>query len=620
MNQHLFIEIISIASLAFAIAMGSIPFAIVIGRKLGLVAHPAALPKGAEPTVEFGGAPIMGAILITLAAFHQLPYWIVLGASGLLLLGILDDAIELRPYQKFICQTTLCACSAIFALPLRSWTPWRAVDYSISILWLVTTTNAVNLIDGLDCLAAGVGTTAAVAIAAAGLMHHAPQVWIPSVAIVGALVGFMMFNFPPASIIMGDAGALPLGYLLGALALEGGDLATNSRLTAYVFPVLVMIVPLLDTMIVSVTRLATGSWISRRGADHSHHRLLSLGLTDRAAVLVCCAVSVVGASCGLAATILTHENEIVALPFLILATAVVALFTMDLTFESEPPGLAYGYAQGMARFILRLGYKQRVAEAAVDFALISGAYLAAQALRHDFNIDGPTIGLLLRQVPYVAFATYPAFVISGVYRGIWRYTSLSDGLRFANGSVLAGVFVTLASRVLPISVSGSIVVLFVILLFNLLMMTRISFQAIRRGIGQLAVARERVLVVGAGKEGAAAADFVLAGGGHNVRVIGFVDGDAFKVGKLMHGYRVLGSIADLESIYRAAPFQQLLLAVDDLSAVSLATISEFAGRQGVALRRFSIHLDEMRAELPAPAVDPQPAAIIAVPIRAPRLI
>jgi UDP-GlcNAc:undecaprenyl-phosphate GlcNAc-1-phosphate transferase len=600
MIEHL-IAIAPVVALAFAAAVATLPIAIVIGRKLGITAHPAVSLVGAQQTVEFGGAPIIGAILIALALLHQLPLWITAGAGGLLIVGMIDDAIELRPYQKFICQIAICAWAVVFALPDNGLTLWWSADCALALLWLLATTNAFNLIDGLDGLAAGIGIIAAVTIAATGIMHQAPQVWMPSLAIAGSLCAFMLFNFPPARIFMGDAGALPIGYLLGGLALAGGELATNSRLTKYVFPVLIMIVPLLDTGIVSVTRLATGTWISRHGSDHSHHRLLSLGLTDRAAVAVCCAVAAVGALCGFAANVLTHENVIVALPFLVLATAVLALFMMDLTFESNAPGLAYGYVQGVARFILRLGYKQRIAEAAVDFALISGAFLAAQALRLDFNIDSLTIGMLLREVPYVALATYPAFVIAGVYRGIWRYTSLSDGLRFANGAVLAGVFVTIAARFALISLSGSIVVLFVILLFNLLMMTRISFQAIRKGISQLATANERVLVVGAGEQGAAAANFIFSSRRHSARVIGFVDDDKFKLGKLMHGQRVLGNFDDLERIYQAAPFQELLLATDGLSIARMGAMTAFTERHGIALRRFSIQVNEM-AGSPAAAM------------------
>lgn len=597
-----------VAVVAFAVAAATLPLAIVVGRKLGLTACPAVHASGTERTTEFGGVPIIGAILVALGMTHSLPLWILAGAGALLIVGLIDDALELRPYQKFLCQAAICIWAAGFALPAYPLTPWPALDFALVVVWLLAATNAFNLIDGLDCLAAGIGIIAAAAIAATGIMHHAPQVWMPSLAVVGSLGAFMFFNFPPASIIMGDAGALPLGYMLGALALAGGELATNSRLTKYVFPVLVMIVPLLDTGIVSVTRIATGGWISRHGTDHSHHRLLSLGLTDRVAVAVCCAVAAVAALCGFAANVLTHENVIVALPFLILATAVLALFMMDLTFENNPPGVEYGHVPGVARFILRLGYKQRIAEAAVDFALISGAFLAAQALRLNFNINSATIGILLREVPYVALATYPAFVIAGVYRGIWRYTSLSDGLRFANGAVLAGVFVTIAARFAPVSLSGSIVVLFVILLFNLLMMTRVSFQAIRKGISQLSAQNQRVLVVGAGEKGAAAANFIFSSRRHSARVIGFIDDDAFKLGKLMHGQRVLGTFDDLARIYAATPFHELLLADDGLSAAWITSMTAFAESHGIAMRRFSIQVNELADEIASDLVQSHDAA------------
>ncbi|HUY27877.1 MAG TPA: hypothetical protein VMV27_10700 [Candidatus Binataceae bacterium] len=594
MIEH-FNGLAKIVAIAFGVAIATLPLAIFVGGRLGITASHGSAISGRKRVVEFGGAPIIGAIIASLAVVHSLPMWILVGAGSLLIVGLIDDSIDLRPYQKFICQLVICAWAVRYALPAYALTPWPALDGALVIFWLLATTNAFNLIDGLDGLAGGIGIVASAAIAVTGFMHHAPQVWMPSLAIAGALGAFMIFNFPPAAIIMGDAGALPLGYLLGALALTGGALATNSRLTKYAFPILVMIVPLLDTGIVSVTRLATGGWISHRGADHSHHRLLSLGLTDRVAVAVCCAVAAVGAVCGFAANVLTHENVIVALPFLVLATAVLALFMMDLTFETNPPGMAYGHMRGVARFILSFGYKQRIIEAAIDFALISGAFLAAQALRHDFNLDSAAIGGILREVPYVALASYPAFIIAGVYRGIWRYTSLSDGLRFANGAVLAGVFVSLAARVAPLELSGSIVVLFVILLFNLLMMTRISFQAIRRGISQLAATDERVLVVGASEKAAAAADFVFTSLGQSARMIGFVDDDAFKRGKVMHGHRVLGSLDDLERIYAIAPFQELLLADDGLPDARLGQLSAFAERHAISLRRFSIQVNEMGA-------------------------
>ncbi|MGH7247125.1 MAG: glycosyltransferase family 4 protein, partial [Pseudomonadota bacterium] len=228
--RELLLRLGPIVAVAFALAVATLPLAIYLGRKLGITANHAVRLSADEQISAFGGAPIIGAILIALAMLHYLPIWILAGAGGLLIVGMIDDAIELRPYQKFFCQAAICGWAAVFALPAYGLTPWPALDCALAIVWLLATTNAFNLIDGLDGLAAGIGIVASIVIAATGIMHGAPQVWMPSLAIVGALCAFMVFNFPPASIIMGDAGALPLGYLLGALALAGGELATNSRL------------------------------------------------------------------------------------------------------------------------------------------------------------------------------------------------------------------------------------------------------------------------------------------------------------------------------------------------------------------------------------------------------
>jgi UDP-GlcNAc:undecaprenyl-phosphate GlcNAc-1-phosphate transferase len=360
-----------------------------------------------------------------------------------------------------------------------------------------------------------------------------------------------------------------------------------------------MLLPLLDTGIVSVTRLATGNSISRHGLDHSHNRLLSLGLSEKSVAAVGWSIAAVGAAWALAASLLQHAYLLTMLPFTMVAVATIALFMMDLTFDTNPPGLAYGYGRGVARFILSFGYKRRIAEATVDVALIAAAYFGANLLRRNFLIDGAMLNAVMYSLPGVLLATYPAFLIAGIYRGIWRYTGLSDGIRFANGAVLAGIFIVPASMVVTIDLSGSIVVLYVILIFNLLVLTRSSFQTIRRAIGYLAAPTERVVVVGAGRIGAAAVSYLFSERRQEIRLVGFIDDDGFKLGKLVHGQRVLGSSADLERVYRSSPFDQVLIADNEISDERLGRIGEFARRHELAVRRFTIALSDIRDGTPA---------------------
>ncbi len=597
MNNSL-IALIGVPIAGFAIAAGTTPLARRIGLRLGISAERSADSQAGERVPVFGGAAIVAGIIGSLAMFGVLPGWVSFCAVTMWTVGVIDDARELRPREKLAAQVIV-AIAVVTALPRLPLSPWPALDFAMAVLWLTVTSNAFNLVDGLDGLAAGTGIVAGAALALTGIVQHDAALATVGLAVAGALGGFLVFNLHPASIFMGDAGALSIGMLLGVMSLHGGMLAHNSRLTKYVYPILVMLMPLLDTGIVSITRLATGNSVSRHGLDHSHNRLLSLGLSEKSAVAVAWSMAGVGAVCAVAASLLSHAYLLTMLPFAMVAAATIALFMMDLTFDTNPPGLAYGYGRGVARFILSFGYKRRIAEALVDVALISAAYFGANLLRRNFVIDDAMVNGLMYSLPGVLLATYSAFLIAGIYRGIWRYTGLSDGIRFANGAVLAGIFIVPASMVLTIDLSGSILVLYVILIFNLLVLTRSSFQAIRRATGYLAAPTERVVVVGAGRIGMAAVSYLFSERRQEIRLVGFIDDDGFKLGKLVHGQRVLGSSADLERVYRASPFDQVLIAVDEISDERLARIGEFARRHELVIRRFTIALSDVRDGAPA---------------------
>jgi UDP-GlcNAc:undecaprenyl-phosphate GlcNAc-1-phosphate transferase len=414
-----------------------------------------------------------------------------------------------------------------------------------------------------------------------------------ALALAGALGGFLLFNFRPASIFMGDGGALPVGLLLGIMTLRAGALAQNSRLTIYVFPILAMLVPLLDTTIVSVTRLATGRGVSRRGLDHSHHRLLSLGLSDERVVLLCWTAALCAGAVAVAAGVMPHPYLIATLPLILLAAATAGLFMMDLTFDARPPGVAYGYLPRLARLILQVTYKWRLVDVALDAVVIAAAWFGAFLIRLDFKLDNQLVAALLRDLPWVMLAAYPAFFAAGVYRSIWRYAGLSSVIGYAQGAALAALLLAALSLVHPITVSGSIFVLFAILAFNLLVASRMSFQVLRMGIRNLALGDERVLIVGAGPLGEAAARSLSRDHGRLQQLVGFVDDDGFTHGKLVDGHPVLGSLDLLDRIHQETDFNQILIAQESLDDQRLNLVWSFASERDLDVRRFSIEVNDL---------------------------
>lgn len=199
---------------------------------------------------------------------------------------------------------------------------------------------------------------------------------------------------------------------------------------------------------------------------------------------------------------------------------------------------------------------------------------------------------MIGTTPVFFAATYFAFALTGVYRSIWRYAGIADIIRFANGSVLAGVLVVIASLFIRLELSGSLAVLYVVLLFNLLVFTRMSFQIQRRALALFALPTERVLVVGAGRMGDAAVRFIFSGSDRRVRLVGFVDDDGFKDGKLVHGHQVLGSLDDLPRIYAATGFHRILIAADEIGEGRLSMLKAFTDVHHLPLQRFSIEVNE----------------------------
>lgn len=592
---------------SFAMAVVLMPFAKAISSRLKVFAEPSQESGHLNPTPVLGGIAIVIAVLGALALVQALPLWTLAGAGLLLGVGVIDDAVALTPASKFILEAMVVGLFLATGPPLPEVTRWPLVNTAGSAFFMLAAINAFNLVDGLDGLAAGVGIMAASAVGVVAWWSRDAGVAYAAAATVGAFAAFIIFNFHPASIFMGDSGALPMGFLLGALALEGSALEANSHLSKLVFPLLVMLVPLLDTSIVTVSRIATSNPISRRGLDHSHHRLLMLGLTVRRAVLVSWAFAAAGALCAAGLTFLDHAYLLSVLPFLIVIIGVVGLFMIDLTFDGKAPGLAYGYVRGAARYLLSFAYKRRFAEAALDLALIPAAYFGAFMLRRDFVMNDGIVGSLIRSTPTILVTTYAAFGLTGVYRGIWRYAGLADIIRFANGSLLAGIFIAIVSLFIPIQMSGSIIVLFVILTFNLLVFTRLSFQVLRRAIAILALPTDRVLIVGAGRTGEAAVHYIFSGNNHRTQLVGFVDDDAFKEGKLVHGRAVLGPLDELERIYAGTAFHRILIADDTIGEDRLALVAAFAKTRALPLERFSIGISQYVTNGAAPANVIQPS-------------
>lgn len=265
---------------ALVLALVVTPLVIRWAHRRGWIAQPRADRWHERPTALMGGVAIYaattGALLLTTGT---LPPYLWGGATLLFVVGAVDDRRGLSPLVKLFVQVAAALLVFPAGYAFGQGAPWLVGP--LTVLWVVGVTNAVNLLDNMDGLAAGVVVVAALAVA--GLVGAAAPAAAPVLALAGGALGFLWYNFSPARVFMGDSGSLFLGYVLAAHVLAvPAQLESSSVL--WLVPVAVVAVPIFDTLLVTTNRLRAGRPVSQGGRDHSSHRLVRRGLSERWAV------------------------------------------------------------------------------------------------------------------------------------------------------------------------------------------------------------------------------------------------------------------------------------------------------------------------------------------------
>ena len=309
------ISILAVICCSFCLSLFLTPLCRNMARARGLVdtpddsrkIHPLGIPR-------IGGVPIVLSGVITIALLmlahtaggdqvtQAIPSILLFLPSVLIIfaVGLLDDLLNLKPWQKFAGQFVAAAVAYWSGMSVHSVGPypvnvWLAAP--VTILWLLICTNAVNLIDGVDGLAAGVGLFAASTTLLGALIQGNFPLAVATAPLVGALAGFLRFNFNPASIFLGDSGSLTIGFLLGLYGVFWSHKSTT--LLGMTAPIMALSIPLLDTAVAIIRRALRGQSIFLADRGHIHHRLLDRGHSKRRVAVILYSVSAIGASLSL---------------------------------------------------------------------------------------------------------------------------------------------------------------------------------------------------------------------------------------------------------------------------------------------------------------------------------
>ena len=317
-------------ALGLALSLYTTPLMRRAAIQFGIVDRPNGLLKTqTEPVPYLGGLAVFLAYLIALALTFEFGYQvlgILLAGTLMLLLGLIDDLGVLSPWEKLAGQFVAVAALLKAGLYVKLMFLSPLVALALSIVWLLTMTNALNIIDIMDGLAPGVATIAAVFLAGVAIHNGEPMVATMASALAGSLCGFLRFNFQPARIYLGDSGSLFIGLTLGALAMNGHYTTRNSL--GMLVPAIILGVPLLDLTFVFVVRLQKGLSPFRGSPDHLALRLRRAGMSVRQTVAIAYTTGVVF---GFAAcAVMESTNEAIATLMLMTFSALLLFLALML--------------------------------------------------------------------------------------------------------------------------------------------------------------------------------------------------------------------------------------------------------------------------------------------------
>lgn len=553
--------------LALTLSFCLTPIIIKISNKCGFIVEPREDRWHKKPTALYGGIGIFLAFIIPFIIFiplDKVAIGVLVCISLIFILGLLDDILGVKPTAKIIIQSGVAIIAIIFGITVKI-IPNPILAIPLTILWVVGITNALNILDNMDGLAAGISFIAAASIFFYSLSYGLTFPAILSLILAGAALGFFRYNFNPAKIFMGDCGSLFLGFTLSLITIIGTWRTVTNLLLALMVPLAIMIIPIFDIALVTFSRTGHGRAVFQGGKDHSSHRLVFLGFSEKRAVLVLMAISTLFGSI---AIVFLKLNFYIALLLLILMGIFLTFFGIflgEVKIYDKKISAIYKKSLIIRRFLL---YKKQILQIIIDLILIVIAYFSSYLLRYEGVISSDNLSLIAKSLPLILLIKILIFSTFGLYKGEWRYIGIRDMIKILQatflGSITSVVAVLFIFKFEGFSRFVFINDLFItfLLIGGVRSLIRVlneyfSFAAISsRGANGIPI-----LIMGAGDAG----ELLLREIKNNKKLgyipIGFVDDNHEKLGKGIHGVSVLGNRDDIPELIKKHNIRKLYIAI-----------------------------------------------------------
>ena len=577
---------------SFCLALLLTPLVRYFARRFGFVAVPKTDRWHKKPTAMLGGVAIwLSVVIVSLTFLLHITYGkeIFLASSFLFLVGLIDDLIHVKPYQKLIGQILGAAYVVYYGLSLP-WTGSKIINMAFAIFWLIGITNAINLLDNMDGLASGIAIIAAGFLALSFVNTGQYSEALILLIFAGGLLGFLVYNSNPASIFMGDCGSMFVGFFLASSALinlSGGR--SRSLVPVLAVPILILFIPIFDTTFVTVLRKLSGRAASQGGRDHTSHRLVALGMSERKAVFMLYGFAALSGVLAILVQSARLDVSLAAIAGFTIVLTLVGVYLAGVKVYDENEALK---DKPLYAFLIDVSYKRRIFEVLLDVVLVILSYWASYAI--NFPPNSPAWKLFIRTLPVLVFMKMSVFLVMGVYRGLWRYTSMSDLIVFGKAVILSSV----ASLILILfafrfeGYSRKVFAIDAVLMFLLLAGSRLAFRLFRQILP--AVSKHdgrRVLIYGAGDAGELLLRELRNNRELQLAPIGFLDDDPAKSGKVIHGLKVFGGNGDLGSVCTQHEIDEIVISSMKMTEARVQEVIRTCSERQIKVKRMRITIE-----------------------------
>jgi len=589
LNMPIAAGVISLVS-----CLAIMPLIIKLAYYKGWVVYPRNDRWHKKPTALMGGIGIFIAFNIAFLIINTNFNWQLYATFCLMfIIGLIDDLKEVKPVIKMIsqiiCSFVLIFSGLTFGGGLLGW-----MGIPLTFMWVIGITNAINLLDNMDGLAGGISGIVAVITGVLAIIKGDNSLAVIAFALSGAAIGFLFYNFKPAKIFMGDSGSLFLGFVLAYLSVSiQGQLGSSSGIMVLLIPISLMVIPIMDTTLVTIKRLAAGRRIDQGGKDHTSHRLVALGLSEKKAVLILYFISAVwGALC-----ILMFKTQVNNLFLcIILLTICSVVFSLILSkvkvYSESEQKLSYLRIKGKEMgdtlvYRLFLMHKKLIIGICTDILIIYSAFMVATKA---INISTENQEVILATFICVKISV---FYLTNIYYRIWRYMEVLEIIYYF-------IIICISTLILAVilfvkgktdAYTSYFYLIDFLLTFIGTVFSRLFYRWMSELISRNRQSEKKVMIYGAGDSGYLLIKELLQNHKHELRPIGWIDDDISKHNMFLYGYKIFGGKDQLLDICSKIKPDMVLISTKAIDKEQEESLKAVLTSQNISLGRFNISLD-----------------------------